>query len=136
MSEQIVHPGKVVAVSPEKLTVGFTSSSACAACHAAGICSMSERKEKVVEVPNVYGSRYRVGDEVEVVLKASMGMKAVWIAYAAPVVLLLAVVTGLIAAGVRDLHSGLAGIGAVALYYFVLWLFRGRLARESVFTLK
>lgn len=136
MSEQIVHPGKVIAVSPEKLTVGFTSTAACAGCHAAGICSMGDKKEKTVEVPNLYGSRYRVGDEVEVVLKASMGMKAVWIAYAAPVLLLLLVVTGLMATGIRDLYSGLAGIGVVALYYFILWLFRGRLAREAVFVLK
>ena len=136
MSEQIVHPGKVIAVSPRTLTVGFVSTAACAGCHAAGICSVSERKEKTVEVPNLYGARYRVGDEVEVVLKASMGLKAVWIAYAAPVLLLLAVVVGLIAAGVSELYSGLAGIGAVAAYYFILWLFRGRLARESVFVLK
>lgn len=136
MSEQIVHPGKVVAVSPEKLTVGFVSTAACAGCHAAGICSVSDRKEKTVEVPNRYGTRYKVGDEVEVVLKASMGMRAVGIAYAAPVVLLLLVVVGLIAAGIPDLYSGLAGIGAVAVYFFVLWLFRGRLAREAVFMLK
>ena len=136
MAEQIVHPGKVTAVTPQLLTVGFTASAACGSCRAAGLCSMAERKDKTVEVPNIYGSRYQVGDEVEVAFRSTMGLKAVWLCYAIPVVILLGVVLGAIQLGLNELWSGLAGIGGVALWYFVLWLLRKRLNNQHIFTLK
>ena len=71
-----------------------------------------------------------------VVLKASMGFKAVWLAYFLPLVVLLAVALGLIALGVGEVAAGLAGLGAVALYYLVLWLFRDRLRNEYIFTIQ
>ena len=77
-----------------------------------------------------------MGDQVEVVLKASMGMKAVWLAYCIPLVVLLAVILGLMALGVAEVPAGLAGIAAVALYYLVLWLLRDRLKNEYIFTIK
>ena len=79
---------------------------------------------------------YGVGDEVQVVLKASMGFKAVWIAYFLPLVVLLAVALGLTALGVSEVASGLAGIGAVGLYYLGVWLLRDRLRNEYVFTIQ
>ena len=136
MAEQIVHPGKVTAVTPQMLTVGFTASAACGSCRAAGLCSMAERKEKTVEVPNIYGSRYQVGDEVEVAFRSTMGMKAVWLCYAIPAVILLGIVLGAMKTGLNELWSGLAGIGGVALWYFGLWLLRGKLNTQHIFTLK
>lgn len=136
MAEQIVHPGKVTAVTPQMLTVGFTASAACGSCRAAGLCSMAERKEKTVEVPNLYGTRYQVGDEVEVAFRSTMGLKAVWLCYAIPVVILLGIVLGTLHLGLNELWSGLAGIGGVALWYFVLWLLRKRLNNQHIFTLK
>ena len=79
---------------------------------------------------------YGVGDEVNVVLKATMGLKAVWLAYFLPLVVLLGVALGLIALGVGEVAAGLAGLGAVALYYLVLWLLRDRLRNEYVFTIQ
>jgi sigma-E factor negative regulatory protein RseC len=87
-------------------------------------------------VPTRPSATYGVGDEVQVVLKASMGFKAVWIAYFLPLVVLLAIALGLIALGVPELVSGLAGLGAVALYYLVVWLLRDRLRNEYVFTIQ
>ena len=49
---------------------------------------------------------------------------------------LLAVALGLIALGVPEVVSGLAGIGAVALYYLVIWLLRDKLRNEYVFTIQ
>ena len=97
---------------------------------------MADLAEKTVEVaPDPY-AHYAVGDEVEVLLKASMGFKAVWLAYFIPVLLVLAAILGLLALGVGEVAAALAGIGAVALYYFLLWLFRGKLQNEYIFTIK
>ena len=136
MREQVMHTGKVVSMTPKTTTVQIVSHSACSECHAAGLCGLSEYTEKAVEVPTSPSATYGVGDEVQVVLKASMGFKAVWIAYFLPLVVLLAITLGLIAAGVPEVLSGLAGIGAVALYYLIVWIRRDRLRNEYVFTIQ
>ena len=136
MREQVMHTGQVVSMTPKTTTVQIVSQSACSECHAAGLCGLSEFTEKAVEVPSDPYATYGVGDEVQVVLKASMGFKAVWIAYFLPLVVLLAVALGLIALGVPEVVAGLAGIGAVALYYLGVWLLRDRLRNEYVFTIQ
>lgn len=136
MKEQVSHTGKVVSMTPQVTTVQIVSHSACSSCHASGLCGLSEYTEKAIQVPADPYAHYGVGDEVQVVLKASMGMKAVWIAYVLPLVVLLAVTLGLIALGVGEVASGLAGIGAVGVYYLAVWLFRDRLRNEYVFTIE
>ena len=136
MREQVSHTGKVVSMTPQTTTVEIVSKAACAECHAASVCGMSEYTEKAIQVPTSPYASYGVGDEVQVVLKASMGMKAVWIAYFLPLVVLLAITLGLIALGVPEVVSGLAGLGAVALYYLIVWLRRDRLRNEYVFTIQ
>ena len=97
MKEQVKHIGEVVAVTPQTTTVRILSHSACSECHAAGLCGLSEYTEKAIEVPTSPSATYGVGDEVNVVLKATMGLKAVWLAYFLPLVVLLGVALGLIA---------------------------------------
>ena len=65
-----------------------------------------------------------------------MGFKAVWLAYAIPLVVLMAVLLGLNAAGLGELASGLSAIAAVGVYYLFLWLFRNRLKNEYSFYIK
>lgn len=135
-SSEISHKGRVVSVTPEVTTVEIVSESACGACHAKGLCSLGDSKVKMVEVPTSGCSDIRPGDEVEVVLKASMGHKAVLLAYMIPLVLLVAVLLVAVSAGVGELYAGLAAIAAVAVYYFGLWLMRGRLRNEYIFNIK
>ena len=136
MKEEVYHKGKVVKMTPQVTTVAILQHGACSECHAAGLCGMSDIAEKAIEVPTDPYASYGVGDEVSVVLKASMGMKAVWLAYAIPLVVLMAVLLGLNAAGLGELASGLAAIAAVGVYYLFLWLFRNRLKNEYSFYIK
>ena len=136
MKEQVMHTGKVVSMTPQSTVVQIVSHSACSECHAASVCGMSEFVEKAIEIPTDPRAPYQVGDEVKVVLKATMGLKAVWIAYFLPLVVLLAVALGLMALGVGEVVSGLAGIAAVGVYYFVIWLLRDRLRNEYVFSVQ
>ena len=136
MREQVKHTGKVVSITPQLTTVEIVSHAACSECHAASVCGMSEYTEKAIQVPTSPYAKYGVGDEVQVVLKASMGMKAVWIAYFLPLLILLAVALGLIALCVTEVWAGLAGIAAVGVYYFLIWLMRDRLRKEYVFAIE
>ena len=122
-------------MTPQTTTVAILQHGACSHCHAAGLCGMADIAEKAVEVPTDPYAGYGVGDEVDVVLKASMGMKAVWLAYFIPLLILLAVILGLIGLGMSEVPAALAGIGAIAVYYFLLWLFRDKLRNEYIFTI-
>ena len=134
--ESISHRGRIVKVTPEFTTVEIISSSACSACHASGICGMSEYTKKAIEVPTRAWDSYEPGQEVNVVLKASMGHKAVWLAYVAPLCVLLAVLLGSLGLGAGELAACLGAIGGVAVYYLFLWLFKDRLRNEYVFAIE
>ena len=134
--ETLSHTGRVESVTSELTTVRFVSPAACSGCRAQGLCGLSGQAEKVVRVPTDPRAPYAVGDEVELVLQASMGLKEVWVAYALPLLVLMAVILALSALHVRDYLAGLAGIGAVALYWLGVWLLRDRLRNEYVFTIK
>jgi len=136
MSESVSHKGKVIKMTPQLTTVSILQHSACSACHAAGLCGMADLAEKTVEVPTDPYASYNVGDEVEVLLKASMGMKAVWLAYFIPLLIIVAVILILVGFGVAEVPAGLAGLGSLALYYLLLYLFRDRLKNEYIFTIK
>ncbi len=136
MKGEVSHAGRIVEITPEFTTVEIVSESACSACHAKSLCSLEGSTTKAVSLPTSAWDNWSVGDEVELVLKASMGHKAVWVGYAIPLVILVAVLLGASAAGAGELTSGLSAIGAVALYYFVIWLFRSRLRNEFVFSIK
>ena len=133
---EITHRGRIVSITPEYTTVEIVSESACAACHAKGLCSLGDSKVKQVEVPTRGWDNYAVGQEVSVVLRATMGHKAVWLAYGVPLLVLVAALLGILSAGGSELVAGLGAIGAVAVYYGVIWLLRDRLRKEYVFNIK
>ncbi len=135
-NSEISHRGRIVSITPEVTTVEIVSESACAACHAKGLCSLGDSTVKQVELPTRGWDNYSVGQEVSVVLRASMGHKAVWLAYVIPLVVMVASLLLTLSAGGSELLAGLVAIGAVALYYGVIWLLRGRLRNEYIFNIK
>ena len=131
--KEISHTGKVVEMTPEFTTVEILSSSACSACHAKGLCGMSEEKVKAISVPTDPYATWNIGDEVNVMLKQSMGLKAVWISYVIPLIILMILILTLSAVRVGEVYAGLISVGGIALYYMAIYLMRDRLADEFVF---
>ncbi|MBQ8499189.1 MAG: SoxR reducing system RseC family protein [Bacteroidales bacterium] len=130
---EITHPGRIVEITPDFTTVEITVSSACSSCHAKGLCGMSEDEDKIIMVPTDPYTLRAVGDEVTVKTKMTMGLKAVWISYVIPLVILLILILSLSAVFEKEYMTGLVSIAGVALYYFGIWLFRDRLSDEFVF---
>ena len=79
---------------------------------------------------------YNVGDQVQVCTKMSMGLKAAWISYVIPLIILMALILLLTSVGVNEAISAVSSIAGVGLYYFVIWLMRDRLQNEFVFYIK
>ena len=129
---EVSHEGTILEITPEFTTVEIIAQSACAACHARGLCGVADEKQKIIMVPtDPYGS-YKEGDKVLVLLKKSMGMKAVWISYVIPLFILMILILSLSSVTVHEVYAGLAGIGGVALYYLVIYLFRDKLANACL----
>ena len=133
---EIRHTGKIIEITPEYTTVQIVVSSACSSCHSKALCGMSEDKEKVIMVPTDPYALHKAGDEVEVFTKMSMGMKAVWISYVIPLAVLMILILTLSGVFEKEYLRGLVAIGGVALYYFIVWLFRDRLNNEFIFYIK
>lgn len=137
--DRIEHEGVVADISETHICVEILSKSACAACHAREVCAAGDSRTRLVEIPlsvSVLASDYKVGDKVNLILSPSLGTSAVWLAYVAPLGVLLASIAGLSLAGLDELYVGLCSIGAVALYYAVLSLFRSRLSRIFTFSVE
>ncbi len=134
--KEISHTGRISSIEPDKISVEIVSESACSACQVAGLCSAPESKKKIIDVPNDGVTPHYVGEEVELCLGQSLGLKAVLISYVIPVVFLLILIVTLSALGKSELLAGLASVGGVAIYYFIVYLFRERLERKYEFYIK
>lgn len=133
---EIKHRGRIIEMTPEFTTVEMLVSSACSECHAKGLCGMSEDEQKMIMLPTDPYSTYNVGDEVQVCTKMTMGLKAAWISYVIPLLILMILILSLSSIFESEVVTGLASVGGVAIYYLVIWLLRDRLNNEFVFYIK
>ena len=133
---EIRHSGRIIEITPDFTTVQIVVSSACSSCHAKAMCGMSEDEEKVIMVPTDPYAEHKVGDEVQVMTKMSMGLKAVWISYVIPLAVLMILILSLSSVIGNELMLGFVAMAGVALYYLGIWLFRDRLSNEFVFYIK
>jgi sigma-E factor negative regulatory protein RseC len=133
---EIVHSGKIVEITPDFTTVEIIVDSACSGCHAKSLCGMSEEQEKLISLPTDPYSDHQVGDVVKVCTKMSMGLKAVWISYVIPLMILMILILSLSSVIGNEVISGLVAIGGVGVYYLVIWLLRDKLQNEFLFYIK
>ena len=133
---EITHRGKIVEITPDFTTIEIIASSACSSCHAKSLCGMSEDQEKLIMLATDPYAAHKVGDEVEVCTKMTMGLKAVWISYVIPLAVLMILILSLSGVFENEALRGLAAITGVGVYYFVIWLFRERLKNEFTFYIK
>ena len=90
--DTIAHEGKIIDISPDYISVEILNKSACASCHAKGVCAASDESIRIIEVPysiSTLVEQFEVGETVNILLKSSLGLKAVWISYVIPLATLL-----------------------------------------------
>ena len=133
---EISHSGIVKSVNGNKIEVSIIAKSACSACHSKSMCSMSEMEEKVIDIYNFKENNYKAGDNVEVVMKLSLGNKAVILGYGIPFILLLSSLIITYNITNSEAISGIVVIFNLGIYYFLLSLFRKKLQNTFSFTIK
>lgn len=130
----IKHIGEVMRIDGNTIFVRMTVNSACSACHAKGVCGVSESTEKIVEVESAAATDFNIGDSVEVALMSdSMGVRSVVLAYVMPFFVLALLLIGVLMAGFSEGAAVLAALCGVVLYYVVLHLLRDKVKNKIKF---
>ena len=133
MAGDIRHRGVVDMIDGQTVVVRITQDAACGGCHAKDICHAAGSREKLVEVSGTDAGNLSVGQTVTVSGSESVGMKAVWIAFGLPLLLMFVVLLTAILLGGSEKTSALIAIGVLVPYYIVVYLFRERLKRVFQF---
>lgn len=132
----IEHQGEIIEIGIDYIMVEIISQSACSSCNAKSMCSMGETESKVVEVENKGYEMFEIGETVNVILRKSLGFKALYISYLIPLLILILLLLSLSSFGIGELTTGLSIIIALAIYYIGVYLLRDRFKREFVFTIE
>lgn len=135
MSENISHTGIVERISDEAVFVRITQQSACSGCHAQSMCTASEKKDKIIEIPDRSGN-FSVNESVVICGESSLGLQAVVLAFVIPLVIIVAAIIIGTNLAWEETTSGLTGLLLLIPYYGLLYLNRDRLKKRFIFTLK
>jgi len=133
--KSIEHKGLIESIQGNKISVSFIALSGCASCHAKGYCSTSDMQEKSIEVFDV-SNLYKIGEEVNVILKQSAGFKAVWLGYVLPFLLVIILLIILTVLTGNEAVSGLGALSILVPYYLLLILFRKKLQKTFSFIIQ
>lgn len=135
MSRPIEHTGVVERIDGSKITVVVEQQSACAACHAKGLCS-EQGSRKVIEADSDNPELFSIGDTARVALRSNrMALQSVVWGYVLPFVVLIVALVVAKMLGATDGIAALATLLSVALYYVVLYALRHYFERNIKFTI-
>lgn len=134
MTKNVTHRGVVVGIGSTSLKVRIVQMSACSACGVKNSCGVSESKEKLIDVINPKHIPCEIGEEITLVGKENMGMKAVLWAFVIPlalIVLMLCAMQCLFPD--REVESALTSVLILVPYYLVLYAMRKKFDRIFTF---
>lgn len=134
-NKTIQHQGIVENIQGTQIQVRIVQTSACSGCSAKAHCSSAESKEKIIEIED-HSGMYRIGDEVMIVGEMSVGMKAVWLAFVLPFLVLVISLFIFMSVWEDELLASLGSLTLLTGYYLVLWMNKARLKRKLSFTIK
>ena len=135
MSRPIEHTGVVERIDGKRITVVVEQQSACAACHAKGLCS-EQGSRKLIEAESDNPELFAVGDMVRVALASNrMALQSVVWGYILPFVVLIVALLVAKIFGASDGIAALATLLSVALYYVVLYALRHYFEQNIKFTI-
>ena len=134
-NNSVTHPGIIVQISGHVAEILILSKSACSSCQVKGACNMSEMEEKKVFVELPHEHQFESGQQVNIIMRQSLGNLAVFLGYILPFLVLLATLIVSISIGLSEGIAGLSALVILAPYYFVLYRLRHRLQKKFSFQL-
>lgn len=135
MSQIIEHSGIIHQIHGKHIQVQIIQESACSACHAKGVCTAADMKDKYIDVESD-DTNFKVGDAVMIYGQTSMGMLAVLLAFVIPFMLILVVLFILKHYGVSETLSGTIALASLIPYFLILSLFNSKLKSKLKFQIR
>jgi positive regulator of sigma E activity len=135
-SGHIEHEGIIKEISQNKITVGFVSQPSCIGCHAKGVCNMDQQDGKHLNVFDTSPDQYSIGEKVKIVIKETLGLKAVFIAYIIPFILLMVTLFVMEPVLKSEIRAGLMALAMLVPYYLLVFLYKDRIQKEINFNLE
>ena len=132
----VTHTGIIKNIHDGKAVVSIMSHSACVSCDIKGACTLSEVKEKIIEVDISEDQIYDLGEEVVIQMKQSLGTWAVLFGYIFPFLLVISVLIIFTSFGLDQGLSGLLAILILAPYYIIMYLLRAFLRKKFTYRLQ
>ncbi|MEQ9301807.1 MAG: SoxR reducing system RseC family protein [Cyclobacteriaceae bacterium] len=118
----IIHSGFVSEVANGRVKVSLFRPEACGGCQMKDYCGGDNDERQEFEVA---ANGYQVGDEVQLLMSTSTGLRAVLVAYLVPfAVLLLSLIAGL-EMGLTEAEAALVSLSTTGLYYILLKMMSG-----------
>ena len=137
MSNKISHAGVIESIADGCVQVRILQASACSSCKVAGHCRASEAKVKVVDVYGVEDvTGLSLGQSVVVSTSSEVAGRALLLAFGLPFLLLVGVLTAVLWITGSEGIAAFSALGALVLYYLLLWGFRDRISRQVSFQLE
>jgi len=133
-TKSIEHKGRIDSITGNKIHVSFLAMSGCASCHAKGVCSAGDMQEKSVDVYD-FSNQYKVGDNVNVTLKQSLGFRALFLGYVLPFILVLLILIILSSVTSNEAIAGLSALSILIPYYLILFLLKDKIKKDFAFTI-
>lgn len=134
--ECVIHSGVVKEVEADKVWVNIVSMSACASCHAKGLCNMSDIQEKLIEAEKPAGVELKPGEHVTLEMEEKLGSKAVLLGYFYPFLLVLFSLIILTSSGVSEGLSAVIALLLLVPYYGILYYTKDRLKKDFAFRIR
>lgn len=131
---KIDHEGVIYKTDIDSVYVRILQQTACSECHAKSACGIANAKEKIIEIPG-NPEDYKVGEKVIIVGNSSIGLKAVLYAFVIPLMLVIAVLASALYFLDSEGLSALSAIVFLAIYYWILYLFRNNLKNKFIFSI-
>jgi sigma-E factor negative regulatory protein RseC len=136
MKNLISHSGKVVSVSDTHVFVQVERNSACSGCKNKGACRIGDAKNEIISVKTADANTYSANEVVEVLMRTSLGLKAVLYAYVFPFIFLLTVLLTVRQFISSEILQVLFAFIPVIVYYIVLYHLHGKIEQSFQFNVK
>lgn len=130
----IEHMGSIQKIEGFNARVTLSAQSACSACHAKGVCSVAGMEEKSVDV--IHTGNFRTGEKVNVILKQSLGYKALVLGYVLPFIIVLLFLILFTIIFDNEAIAGIYSLSVLIPYYLIIYHFREKIRREFAFTIR
>jgi len=135
MAQLIEHNGIIKDIQNNLIQVLITRQSACSDCDAKGACTVSDHQEKIIDIESSDLS-FRIGENVVLTGRQSIGFYAVLLAFVLPFILVLITLIILHSFIINEAISGIVALLVLVPYYVILSLFNKRIKANFKFEIR